>query len=161
MRTTIVSTSKMKAFKNIYYVFIICGNMLFLGIILPLIIRQENYIQLLFLPILWYFSFRALQDLKNMKTVFYDESSVYYEKDGYEVQIPFEDIKNIELNKGWGINLYRPTQDGDRIRFTPSVWYPFNFRKKEEEINKLRDKIDRYKETLPEKNLEGLPGYRF
>jgi hypothetical protein len=160
MRTTLVSTSKLKTFKTIYYVFIICGNMLSLGIIILLIIRNENYTQLLFLLMAWYLSFRALQDLKNMKTVSYDENSVYYEKDGYEVQIPFEDIKNIELYKGWGINLYRPTQDGDRIRFTPSAWYPFNFRKKEEEINKLRDKIDRYKRTLPERNLEGLPGYR-
>lgn len=131
-----------------------------MGIAVPLIIRNESYVQLLYLPILWFFSWRALQDSKKLKTISYDDSSVYYEKDDYEVQIPFEDIKNIELNQGWAINLYRPTQDGDCIKFIPSVWYPFNFRKKEVAINKLRDKIDQYKRTLPEKNIEGLPSYK-
>ena len=157
MRTALISTSRLKTFKVFYYIFFIFINILGLSIALPLIIRGGNYYLLMYLPIIWYFSARAFLETKKLKTISYDDSSVYYEKDGYEVQIPFEDIKNIELYQGWAINLYRPTQDGDRILFTPSVWYPFNFRKKEAEINVLRDKIDEYKRQLGSHYDEQLP----
>ena len=159
MRTELISTSRLKKFKKFYNIIIISINILGLGISLPLIIQGENYILLLYLPVIWYFSFNAAQQSKKLKTISFDDSSVYYEKDGYEVQIPFEDIKSIELYKGWSINLYRPTQDGDQIFFQPSVWYPLNFRKKDAEIDKLRDKIDQYMRTLPERNFAGLPSY--
>jgi len=160
MRTEFISTSRLKAYKQIYRIFIISSNVLTLGIAVPLIFQNENYGSLLFLPGLWYFSLKAWKDIKKLRTISYDASSIYYEKDGYEVQVPFEDIKNIELDRGWRINLYRPAQDGNSIMFTPSVWYPFNFIGKEKRINKLRDKIDEYKRTLPEANDAQLSSYR-
>lgn len=132
-------------------------NIIGLGVAIPLLIKGKTYVFLLQLPVLWFFTFKAFKHSKKLKTVSYDDSSVYYEKDGYEVQVPFEDIKSIELDQGWAINLYRPTQDGDRIMFTPSVWYPFNFKKKDAEINVLRDKIDDYKRRLGTQYNEQLP----
>ncbi len=100
--------------------------------------------------------------LLSLKNISYDASSVYYEKEGFEVQIPFEDIKDIEIKTLTGIytiNLYRPAQDGKEISFKMSLWYPLNFKKQDEIVNKLRDRIERYKRTLPEKNLAGLSSF--
>ena len=159
MRTELISTSRLKTFKKFYKVFFISINIIGLGIAIPLIIKSGMYVFLLQLPVLWFFTFKALKNSKKLKTISYDDSSVYYEKDGYEVQIPFEEIKNIELYEGWAINLYRPAQDGDRIMFLPSIWYPFNFRKKDAEIDKLRDKIDQFKRSMPMRNLDGLSSH--
>ena len=159
MRTELISTSRLKTFKKFYFVFLISINILGLIISIPLIIQGDRYYLLLYLPIIWFFSARALLETKKLKTISYDDSSIYYKKDGYEVQIPFEDIKSIELYNGWRINLYRPTQDGDRILFMPSVWYPFNFRKKDAEINELRDKIDNYKRHSNRGNTDQLSSY--
>lgn len=160
MRTELVSTSKLRVYRILMLSLVILASIAALAFpIVPFSESQRfsNYIVLL--PLVWYFSFRAIREAKKYKTISYDDSSIYYEKDGYEVQIPFEDIKNIELYQGWAINLYRPTQDGDRIMFLPSLWYPLNFRKKDAEIDKLRDKIDQYKRSMPERNFEGLSSH--
>jgi hypothetical protein len=62
--------------------------------------------------------------LLSLQNISYDESSVYYEKDGFEVQIPIEDIKDIEIKTPAGIftiNLYQPAQDGKEISFKMSL----------------------------------------
>jgi hypothetical protein len=160
MRTEFISTSRLKTYKKVYRIFIVSSNVVALGIAVPLIFQNGNYSSLLFLPGLWFLSWRALKEFKKLRTISYDASSIYYDKDGYEVQVPFEDIKNIELYRGWRINLYRPSQDGNSIMFTPSVWYPFNFIGKEKRINKLRDKIDEYKRTLPEANNAQMSSFQ-
>ena len=139
------------------YGFIIATNVIVLSITYYQIFENDKYYTLLLLLVIWYFSVKGWVQTRRLKTISYDDSAVYYEKDGYEVQIPFEDIKNIELDQGWSINLYRPAQDGDKILFMPSVFYPFNFRKREVEINKLRDKIDDYKRMLGSQYSEQLP----
>ena len=133
--------------------------MLALFFLVKQLLQDENLAIIIFLPLIWYSSVKAVREAKKYRTIYYDDSSVYYEKDGYEVQIPFEDIKSIELYQGWSMNLYRPTQDGDRIMFLPSLWYPFNFRRKDAEIEKLRVKIDQHKRSMPERNLEGLSSH--
>jgi len=118
---------------------------------------------LFMLPVWIIIGYKGISMLLSLKNISYDESAVYYEKDGFEVQIPFEDIKDIEIKTLAGIytiNLYRPAQDGITIAFKMSLWYPLNFKKQDEKVNKLRDKIDRYKRTLPEQHFEGLPSYR-
>lgn len=162
MRTTIVSTSKLKT-----------NNILGIGIIVSLlaIVLTNSIVQifsgrpfegLFTLPIWIWIAYKAISLMLSLKNISYDESSVYYEKDGFEVQIPFEDIKDIEIKTLTGIytiNLYRPAQDGKAISFKMSLWYPLNFKKQDEIVNNLRDKIDRYKRTLQERNFAGLPSY--
>ena len=160
MRTELISTSRLKTYKKFYRIFIIALNVIGLGVAIPLAIGGKTYVLLMQIPVLWFFTYKALKHSKKLKTISYDDSSVYYQKDGYEVQLPFEEIKNIELDQGWAINLYRPTQDGDRISFMPSVWYPLNFKRKDAEINVLRDKIDDYKRRLGSQYAEPLPGRR-
>jgi hypothetical protein len=102
---------------------------------------------------IWIFIlYKTLKLLWSLKTIAYDESSVYYEKDGFEVQIPFEKIRGIEIKSLTGIyiiNLYQPGPDGKKIAFKMSLWYPLNFKNQDGKINALRDKIERYKRTLP------------
>jgi hypothetical protein len=98
-----------------------------------------------------------------IRSISFDSHSVYYNRKGYEVQIPFEDIKNIEIKTISGIyqiNLYEPAQDGDTILFKTSLWYPLNFRRKDAEVNTLRDKIAASKKMILETNQSELPGYR-
>ena len=56
-------------------------------------------------------------------------------------------IKSIEIKSVtgiYGIYLFSPSQDRNEIFFKPSLWYPFNFKKKDKMIEELRDKIDTY-----------------
>jgi hypothetical protein len=102
----------------------------------------------------------AIRRILRLKNISYDESSVYYEKEGFEVQIPFEDIKNIEIKTLTGvysINLFRPSQDGTSIPFKLSLWYPLNFKKQDEKVNVLRDKIFNFKRQLGAQYGEQLP----
>jgi len=127
-------------------------------------VLHGQYISGIAIVIMWgVVIYKAIKLLLRLRNISYDTSSVYYEKDGFEVQIPFEDIKDIEIKTLTGIytiNLYRPAQDGKAISFKMSLWYPFNFKKQDEIVNELRDRIDRYKRTLTEQHFEGLPSYR-
>ena len=163
MRTTIVSTSKIKTYKIIALSIVSAITLLVVGGAFYRLAGFEEYNLLLIVPIYVMFAYKAIPAIVKIKNVSYDDSSVYYDKKGYEVQIPFEDIKDIEIKTISGIykiNLYMPNQDGKSIMFKTSLWYPFNFRKQDEKVNELRDRIDRYKRTLPEKNMDELPSYQ-
>ena len=162
MRTTIVSTSKLKTFKVIALNLVSIITLAVLGFALQSVLIYDNYYPLLSVPLYIMLAYKAIPAIIKIKNVSYDESSVYYDKNGFEVQIPFEDIKDIEIKTLSGIytiNLYMPSQDGTSIMFKTSLWYPFNFKKQDEKVNELRDLIDTYKRTMPEKNLVGLSSY--
>ena len=108
------------------------------------------------IPVYIMFAYRAIPAIIKIKSISYDESSIYYNKKEYEVQVPFEDVRDIEIKTISGIykiNLYAPSQDGSSIMFKTSLGYPFNFKKQDEKVNELRDRIDRFKRTLPEKKF--------
>lgn len=162
MRTIIVSTSKLKTYKVIALTLVSIITLAVLVFAILSVVRYDEYYQLLSVPLYIMLAYKAIPAIIKIKNVSYDESSVYYDKNGFEVQIPFEDIKDIEIKTISGIytiNLYVPSQDGTSIMFKTSLWYPFNFRKQDEKVNELRDRINRYKRTMPEKNLAGLSSY--
>lgn len=104
-----------------------------------------------------------MRDVLRLKNVSYDQYSVYYDRDDYEVQIPFNEIKNIDIMTIDGIykiNLFHPNQDGKTIRFKTSLWYPLNFKRQDEKVNELRAMIEKYKRNLPPIYAEQLPGRR-
>lgn len=162
IRTTTVSTSQLRNYKTI----VIVLNGLNLSVFVSVFIFN-NYFGGQIDGILGFVSIYLClniftQFVFRLKNVSYDDSSVYYTRKGYEVQIPFEEIKSIEINTPtgiYGIKLYVPSQNGKEIFFKTSLWYPLNFKKKDEQVDELRRRIDRYKRTLPEKNLTGLPSY--
>lgn len=164
MRTTIISTSKVKTHKILTLSIL---NSLAVGFTTITIIQLIGHNGILG-PVgtfaVWIIIIiKASQVIWKVKSVSFDDSSVYYEQKGFEVQVPFEEIRDIEIKSLTGIysiNLYNKNQDGEKIYFKTSMWYPLNFKKKDEEVNVLRDKIDQYKRTLPEKNFASLPSYK-
>jgi len=163
MRTTIVSTSKLKSYKVIALTLVSAITLAILAFALIGIVKYDEYYQLLYAPLYIMLAFKAIPAIIKIKNVSYDESSVFYDKGGFEVQIPFEDIKDIEIKTISGIytiNLYMPSQDGTSIMFKTSLWYPFNFKKQDEKVNGLRDKIVRYKKQIRAHYHEELPGRR-
>ena len=159
---TIVSTSNLKTYRIALIVFDIVILLCLLGFNYYRHSIGERFFDSS-LPLLIYLIFHMYYPMfLKLKNVSHDESSVYYDKNGFEVQIPFEDIKDIEIKTLSGvykINLYMPSQDGKSISFKTSLCDPFNFKKQDEKVNELRDRIDRYKRTMPEKNLAGLSSY--
>jgi hypothetical protein len=161
MKTNLLSTSKLKSYRTATIVLII--TFLIIGTYYAIVLLvKEDYYMLIIYPGLLFFLIRWHIDLKKLKSISYDESSVYYKKDGYEVQIPFEEVKDIEwLGLGnFSINLYRPVQGVKKIWFLASVWYPFNFKKKNDDVDRLCDKIDTYKRSISDENMEELPSYQ-
>lgn len=162
MRTTIVSTSKIKTYKIIALSLVSAITLLVVGGALYRLIGFGEYYLLFSVPLYVMLAYQAIPAIVKIKNVSYDESSVYYDKNGFEVQIPFEDVRDVEIKTISGIykiNLYVPSQDGQSIMFKTSLWYPFNFKKQDELVNDLRDKIDRYKRALPEQHFAGLSSY--
>ena len=163
MRTHTLSTSHLKIYKivTLSLITVILAGIVFMAVYRIMVYGKYYDTTLLF--IYGYMAWIIVPVVWSIKNVSYDDSSVYYDKDGYEVQIPFEDIKFIKiktLSGIYAIHLYEPTQDGDRILFKTSLWYPFNFKKQDEKVNELMDRIDRYKQKLPPAFHEELPGYR-
>lgn len=159
IRTTTVSTSQLRNYKTI----IIVLNSLILSVFISLFF-YKNYFGGQIDGLLGYLSiFLCLniftQFVFRLKNVSYDDSSVYYTRKG----IPFEEIKsiNIETPTGiYGIKLYVPSQNGKEIFFKTSLWYPLNFKKKDEQVDELRRRIDRYKRSIAETNMAELPSYQ-
>jgi hypothetical protein len=160
MRTTIVSTSKLMTYKIIVFIVIV------IMIILVLIsaYNASGIIWRVYLTVFWGFmAFWAIRDVLRLKNVSYDQYSVYYDREDYEVQIPFNEIKSIDIMSIDGIykiNLFHPNQDGKAIRFKTSLWYPFNFKRQDEKVNELREKIALYKRNLTPVYNEQLPDRR-
>ena len=159
MRTTIVSTSKLRTYKLITLTLVSAITLAVLIFAVLSIVRHDEYYQLLMVPLYIMLAYKAIPAVVKIKNVSYDDSSVYYDKNGYEVQIPFEDIRDIEIKTISGIyiiNLYRPSQDGSTIMFKTSLWYPLNFKKEDEKVNELRYKIEKYRRQLPQNYNEQL-----
>jgi hypothetical protein len=162
MRTTIVSTSKLKTYKIILISIMSAILLLFTAFFIRALITMADFYVMLNFPVYGFLMYKLMKHINKIKNISFDDSSLYYIKDDYEVQIPFEDIKDIEIKTLDGlyeIQFYNPTQDGERIFFKTSLWYPLNFKKQDELVNVLRDKIDSYKRTMPEKNFAGLSSY--
>lgn len=163
MRITIVSTSKIKTYKIITLSIVGMITVSVLVFTVYTVIVQRMYYQLLNIPLYIVLVYKAVPAIIKIKNVSYDDSSVYYDRKGYEVQIPFEDIKSVEIMTISGIYkiiLFDPAQDGSVIMFKTSLWYPFNFRRQDEKVNELRDKIDTYKRKIPERNMTELSSFQ-
>ena len=162
MRITIVSTSKLKVYKTIIIILDVAALLCLLGIMYYRLRTGDKVFGSSF-PVILYLTLHIYYPMfLRLKNVSYDESSIYYNKKGYEVQLPFEDIKEIRLQSLtgiYGILLYTPSQGEKEIYFKTSLWYPLNFKKKDDMINELRDKIDAYKRSIPGKNMDSLSSY--
>lgn len=89
--------------------------------------------------------FKRVMKLQNVS---YDDQSFYIQRIEYEIQIPFTDVKDIELltiSGTFKIKLKYPTEIGEEILFKGSLKYPFNYKKVDELMHQLRMRIRRAK----------------
>ncbi|MFT6335828.1 MAG: hypothetical protein ACJATI_002583 [Halioglobus sp.] len=84
-----------------------------------------------------------------IKYVEYDQANLYVSHNDYQVQIPFEEIKEVKLMSIDGVYkfiLFKKGQLGKEILCKPSIWYPFNFNKVDNELHRIRGLIYKRKQ---------------
>ena len=111
-------------------------------------IESANYFSLFSLPLFLVLPFMFYRDLKRVKSIAYDQSSLYYRSGDREPEksIPLENIRTITIGNftaNFRLYLYTPDEDGQQIYFKfPDMWNPFATKKRVAEIYALRDTID-------------------
>ncbi|WP_420319116.1 hypothetical protein [Ekhidna sp.] len=107
----------------------------------------------IFLLAYWYPSF--LKRMRSMKEVAYDSENLYVKERDYEIQIPYHNVKDVEIVSLDGLykfKLYQHDQFGDEVVCKPSIWYPLNFKRIDAELNRIRSYVRKahheYKEEI-------------
>ncbi|MFK7953651.1 MAG: hypothetical protein AB8B73_12455 [Ekhidna sp.] len=95
------------------------------------------------------------KSIGRMKELSYDEENLYVMEKGYEIQIPFHQVKYIEILSLDGLykfTLYHHDQFGDEVTCKPSIWYPLNYKRVDKELNRIRTLVRKahknYKEQI-------------
>lgn len=102
---------------------------------------------------IWFPSIKSF--ISKLKEVSYDDDHLYVKEGDYEIQIPFHQIKDIEIISMDGLykfKLYHNDQFGDEVICKPSIWYPLNYKKIDKELNRIRSMVRKahmnYKEQI-------------
>ena len=149
-RTKTLTTKNVRLYKTVLILIIVTG----LLAMLFSIVFTEMYAMSGTLLFFFYLGYKILTGFKRIKHVAYDNSNLYVAHNDYEIQIPFEDIKEVYLESGgYEFKLYKKTQIGDKILCLPSIWYPLNFKKVDAEIDRIRGLI--YKKKMEYRNQLG------
>ncbi|MEQ9403780.1 MAG: hypothetical protein RIM99_09360 [Cyclobacteriaceae bacterium] len=92
---------------------------------------------------------------KALKEISYDKENLYVHEKNYEIQIPYHQIKDVEIISLGGLykfHLYHTDQFGKEVICKPSIWYPLNYKKIDKELNRIRAMIRKahhnYKEQI-------------
>ncbi len=83
----------------------------------------------------------VLKTLKQMKNLSYDDENLYVVEDGVEEQIPFEQVKDVEivsLNGIYRFNFFSKDLHNGFVTCKTSMWYPLNYPTVDKELNRVR-----------------------
>ncbi len=83
----------------------------------------------------------ALKTIKQMKNLSYDDENLYVLEDGVEEQIPFEQVKDVEimsLNGIYRFNFFNKDLHDGFVTCKTSMWYPLNYPAVDKELNRVR-----------------------
>lgn len=78
---------------------------------------------------------------RKIKEVSYDRENLYVKEGEYEIQVPFYEVKDIEIVSLDGLykfKLYHHDQFGNEVICKPSLWYPLNYKRIDAELNRIR-----------------------
>ncbi len=78
---------------------------------------------------------------KKIKAVEFDEEYLYITEKGFDIVVPLENIKTVEiksLNGIYKISFFDMIQSGKSLFFKPSLLYPLDFSKQDKKVNLLR-----------------------
>lgn len=148
-RTRSISTTFYKTYKIIAYSFLALFMLVYFGRFIVIIGLANIYIGLVAVALIliglkyrWYPDF--FKDFNKLKDVSYDSENLYIIEDGLEEQIPFYEIKDVEiksLNGVYQFNFFNKNLYDGSITCKTSMWYPFNYRKVDSELNRVRSLI--------------------
>ena len=95
------------------------------------------------------------KSLNKLKELSYDKENLYVMEKGYEIQVPFHQVKDIEIMSTDGLykfTLYHNDQFGNEVTCKPSLWYPLNYKRIDKELNRIRMMVRKahqnYKEQI-------------
>jgi hypothetical protein len=83
---------------------------------------------------------------RNVHRVEFDDEYLYVLQLDQDILIPLENIKEVEIKSLGGVyevELFNPEQLGKKFYFKPSLLYPFNFKKKDAQVDILRSNINK------------------
>jgi hypothetical protein len=104
------------------------------------------------LPMIFAYTYSFYSNFKELKKVLYveyDDANLYVSHNDYQIQIPFEEVKELNIvTGGYLFRLYKRTQVGNEILCLPSIWYPLNYKKVDNEINRVRALIAKRKNEI-------------
>lgn len=95
--------------------------------------------------------YKVVKHIKQLKYLEYDDSNLYVKHHDYEVQIPYEQIKEVSIVSIDGLYkfvFYKANQFGEFVLCKPSLWYPFNYPRIDDELNRIRAMIDKRKREV-------------
>ena len=105
------------------------------------------------LVVYWYPKMK--ESIDRIKELAYDDENLYVQEEGYEIQIPFYQVRDIEIMSFDGLykfKLYHHDQFGKEVICKPSLWYPLNFKRVDAELNRIRSLVRKahrgYKEQI-------------
>ena len=113
MRTTILSTSNLKNYRT---TIIVIDSLILMSVVylmISMLHAGEGILSSLVIPVQYLVFHMYYPMFLKLKNISYDNSSIYYNKKGYEVQVPFEEIRSIEIKSLtgiYGIHLFTPSQ---------------------------------------------------
>ena len=95
--------------------------------------------------------YKLFEIYRGIKAVEFDQEFLYVSEKGYEVIVPLDNIKNVEIRSLGGIykvNFFDEIQSGHEIFFKPSLIYPLDFRKQDTKVNILRSNVSKAKRQI-------------
>ena len=87
------------------------------------------------------FIYQAYRIFKGVKPAAFDRRFLYVTESGYEILVPVDNIKKVEIKNLGGIykvSFFDQIQSGTYLYFKPSLIYPLDFKKQDEKVNILR-----------------------
>lgn len=148
---TLISKKQLQQQRRLLQIFIITF-ILMVVIMLVGIVFEESYMLFFTLPICIVLPVQFFKDLKRIKSIRYDEKTVYYSslKDEASLEVPLENIRSLSAGRfdfSFRINIMTPINDEKYICFKyPAIW-PLGKKIGNIKLHAFRDSIDACKKS--------------
>lgn len=83
--------------------------------------------------------------MKSFRQISYDDAQLYIDQNGSDEVVPFREVKHLDLISIDGIYRFE-LMDGTLYYCKPSAWYPFNYKKVDAELQRIRVNITKEKQ---------------
>lgn len=146
-RTRSISIKSVRLYKAVLVFFFLSYFFLYSG----LYIVKYNWwgvfiIVLAVSTIIYYWNPHITRNFTRLKELSYDDENLYIVEKGVEEQIPFHEVKDVEIVSLDGVyqfNFFNKNLHEGAVRCKTSMWYPLNFKTIDKELNRVRALIQK------------------